>query len=119
MCGASGVLPWPLQAGGVTVWGMEGGGREGGYRGGAGGEALDGPGAVRGMVGGGDGNAQGQLTMVGGAYGLESNRSGRRWGPGVPSKCCHNVDARGEGGRWAGWNLPAWVQVQVELFCQK
>ena len=53
------------------------------------------------MVAGGDGNAQGQLTMVGGAYGLESNRSGRRWGPGVPSKCCHNVDARGEGGRWA------------------
>ena len=46
MCGASGVLPWPLQAGGVAVWGMEGGGREGGYRGGAGGEALDGPGAV-------------------------------------------------------------------------
>lgn len=40
MCGALGVLPWPRQAGGVAVWGMEGGGREGGYRGGAGGEAL-------------------------------------------------------------------------------
>ena len=46
MCGALGVLPWPRQAGGVAVWGTEGGGREGGYRGGAGGEALEGPGAV-------------------------------------------------------------------------
>ena len=46
MCGAPGVLPWPRQAGGVAVWGTEGGGREGGYRGGVGGEAFDGPGAV-------------------------------------------------------------------------
>ena len=62
------------------------------------------------MVAGGDGNAQGQLTMVGGAYGLESNRSGRRWGPGVPSKCCHKRGRKGgRGALGGGWNLPAWV----------
>ena len=46
MCGAPWVLPWPRQAGGVPVWGTEGGRGGGGWCGGVGREARDGPGAV-------------------------------------------------------------------------
>ena len=100
MCGAPGVLPWPRQAGGVAVWGTEGGGREGGYRGGVGGEAFDGPGAVG-------------WSPVGTAI-----RRGSNLWPGVPmgwkateregggaraylQSVVTNVDARGGRGRWA------------------
>ena len=76
MCGAPGVLPWPRQAGGVAVWGPEGG--EGGEA-----SAGEGPrGAGRpwggGMVTGGDADAQRQLTMAGGAMGWEA--AGREGG---------------------------------------
>ena len=99
MCGAPGVLPWPRQAGGVAVWGPEGG--EGGEA-----SAVEGPrGAGRpwggGMVTGGDADAQRQLTMAGGAYGLGSSGPGRRWGRGVPSKHRHKRGATAGEGRWA------------------
>jgi hypothetical protein len=109
MCGASGVLPWPLQAGGVAVWGMEGGGREGGYRGGAGGEALDGPGAVW------DGRRWGRQCSGAANYGrgclwAGKQQVGKAVGPGRTFKV---LSQRGrKGGRGAlggGWNLPAWV----------
>ena len=82
--------------------------RFGARRGGEGGEASagEGPrGAGRpwggGMVTGGDADAQRQLTMAGGAYGLGSSGPGRRWGRGVPSKHRHKRGATAGEGRWA------------------
>ena len=54
-----------------------------------------------GMVTGGDADAQRQLTMAGGAYGLGSSGPGRRWGQGVPSKHRHKRGAAAGEGRWA------------------
>ena len=90
-------------------------GHGGGRKGGRLPRGSGGRGALRpwggGMVAGGDGNTQGQLAMAGGAYGLESNRSGRRWGPGAPSKCRHKRGCTGGGGALGGgWNLPARVR---------